>query len=120
MDPASEVLKQSASHSWEALMVAFFCIACVGLLVWLMKSWANESHNREERMAKRIDDLENFTRNALLEALHDNARALTELTATLHNKPCLLSTNDQSMLMKHLCDVVMSPSRKHGKPAEDE
>ena len=57
-------------------MVAFFCIAAVGLLVWLMQSWAKEAHHREERMANRIDELERFARTTLLEALRDNNKAL--------------------------------------------
>ena len=95
MDPATEIIKASANHSWEALMVAFFCIACVGLLVWLMKSWSVDAHAREERMAKRIDTLEEFARATLLEALQDNSKALQELNSTLRQKPCLLTSTEQ-------------------------
>lgn len=91
IDEAAAIIKKSADHSWEAMMVAFFCVAVVAMLVWLMRAWSGDAHDREERMAKRIDDLEMFTRDTLLEALQDNSRALIELTSTLRTKPCLLT-----------------------------
>lgn len=90
-------------------MVAFFCIAVVAMLVWLMRSWSNDAHDREERMAKRIDSLEEFARNTLMEALQENSRALLELTSTLKTKPCLMTLGDGE---KRIVSVTRKPTAK--------
>lgn len=107
-----DIIKQSADHSWEAMMVAFFCVCVVGLLVWLVRSWTQESHKREERMAARIDNLEEFTRETLLEALRDNSKALNELTTTLHTRSCLLSNPDQSNLIHAIASKVAAEVKR--------
>lgn len=102
LDQASELMKVSANRGWEASMLAFFFIFVVALLGWLIHSMRNDSHDREERMAKRLDGLEDFQRSTLLEALQDNSKALHELTATLSTKPCLKTREHGSLELETL------------------
>ena len=98
----TEVITTAAKHGWEAMLLSFFATAVVGLLIWLMKAWSNEAHHREERMAKRIDELESFTRTTLLEALQDNNKALIALTSALNSRTCLLNPDSQNKVVAQL------------------
>ena len=100
------VIEAAAKHSWEALLATFLAVAVVGLLVWLMKSWSEQAHQREERMAKRIDELENFVRTTLLVALQDNSKALIALTTTLNTRACLLDGAGQDRVLAHFVEKL--------------
>ena len=106
MPSLEEIMKVSAQRGWEAVMIAFFAVTIVGLLIWLVKGWSTEAHDRESRMATRIDGLEMFTRTTLLEALRDNNKALVELTNALHNRPCLLSTEHQDQISNTIARAI--------------
>ena len=108
----TDVISRSASHSWEAMMVAFFCIVVVGLLIWLIRHWMEQAYQRETRMATRIDALETFARETLLTALRDNTKALTELILTLHSRMCLLSPHEQNGVVKSLAMAIKEELHK--------
>lgn len=76
--------------NWHTLITDFgFPIALVLFFVW--NSW-----KREERIANRVTQLEDFLQNKLLEidergitAVVDNTAALNRLVGALENRPCL-------------------------------
>jgi hypothetical protein len=100
----TEVVRAAASHGWEAALLAFTMIASMALLVFIMKAWMSDVAKREERMSKRIDELEKIAltdgRTAFdqlitlyrecREALDRNSLALQQLTYVLRDRPCLL------------------------------
>lgn len=83
-------------------MIAFIMICCLAAIAYLSRAWMSDTVKREERMANRIDKLEDFQRNELLSmvgkcqiALDDNSAAMRELTVTLRGRPCLLTAEKQ-------------------------
>lgn len=94
IDEALSAAKSSGHY--ESILVVIFFVTVLGFLVWLIRQWLGDAMKREERMAKRIDELEAFIRlemKALAlecrEALDRNSAAVTALTTALHDRPCL-------------------------------
>jgi len=91
MPPGTEeAIKAATTRGWEAAMVAVIMIAFMIAFSWIAKTW----FIREERMAKRIDVLEDFIRTELKElavscraSLDANTQALSNLMAVFHQRP---------------------------------
>jgi hypothetical protein len=109
---ASEAISKASDHGYEAIIVVGIVVAFFGCLTWLIKTWFIQAENRENRMARRIDDLEEYQKTRLMEQLEaaralavgcqrsfdENTAALRELTKVLADRPCLLSVEQQQKL----------------------
>ena len=84
------IIQNASKSGWEAMAVAFVLCSALAFLVWLVRTWLMEAARREDRMAKRIDALEDFQRNTLTETIKANSLAVQELTQMLKRRPCLL------------------------------
>ena len=127
-DKALELASQKGYETYVLCMVLLGCLVLVGMLFrWFIKSFddrAKESVNREEnrvkegverenRLAKRIDMLEDFVNDTLIKqvqetttALRDNTMATTALANALEAKPCLLEREHQFDIVKNIADRV--------------
>ena len=90
-------------------MLVIIMISCVGFLVYVVRSVMSQALSREERLAKRIDSLEEFIRTVLMDSLRDNTkamlnisvqaaettRALTDLIEALHTTRICFATGEQ-------------------------
>ena len=108
IDPvgATSTLEKALAHSWEAGLVVLVVVAIGGLFVWLMRQQLSNSEKREERMAKRIDVLEDFQRKELSlmldhcrSSLDANSAAMEKLNTTLSARPCLWQVEHQQWIM---------------------
>ena len=110
-----EMASQRGYETYVLCFVLMGCLLLVGMLFrWFINSFddrAKESVSREEarvqegvlrenRLGKRIDDLENFVQNTMMqaiaastEALHDNSNATNALANALRGKPCMVEVN---------------------------
>jgi hypothetical protein len=100
------IVKAAASRSWEAGALCAFMAICVMGVVWLVKTWLNQAYSREERMAKRIDALEDFIRTELRtvatkcqEALDRNTAATNDLVKALADRVCFWDAAHQDHLL---------------------
>ena len=90
MPDPKQVLDTATRHGWEATLIAFCVLSAYCGLVWLIRTWLKDAINREERMAKRIDSLEEFQRTTMADSISGMKLALIQLAETLRTKPCLL------------------------------
>lgn len=114
---ADEVIKQASEVSWLAGLMAIVVISCITgfsfILRWIIKrqeSVDKQAAEREARLAKRVDDLENTVNGKLfdtiqrisevmgqmLEAATGMIRSsesmvstMTKFSTMLENRPCL-------------------------------
>lgn len=98
----------ASARGWEAIilvMVMLGLIALTGFIVrWLIKSMdkrMEEAKDREERMAKRLNDLENFVQTTLLKVINETSSmtanvldAVRSLTSALNIRPCLFTSEE--------------------------
>ncbi len=85
---AAKIVEQATRSSWqEGLMALMFVVAIAGLS-WLMRTVIATSSQREERMAKSIDRLENEQRTDLRDLVASNTKAITNLGNALESRPC--------------------------------
>jgi len=97
MPDGTEVIRTAAAHGWEAGLLALVMIGSFAFLAWLIKSWMVAGTTREERMANRLDVLEDFQRTELkmlvvqcTKTFNDHKGAVDRLTDILQERPCLL------------------------------
>lgn len=109
------IVKEAAKSGWEPALLAFVFLVILAFLVWLIRYWMAQSATREERMAKRIDSLEDQQRNDLhalalgcKEALDRNSNVIANLQATLDKRPCLLEGDNQKRLVDAIAKEVKS------------
>jgi glutamine amidotransferase-like uncharacterized protein len=103
-----EALKDAGTRGWEAVILI---IVMVGLIVltgfivrWLIRSMdkrMEEAKEREDRMCKRLNDLENFVQTTLLNVINETSTmtanvldAVRTLSSALTSRPCLLNSNE--------------------------
>jgi DNA anti-recombination protein RmuC len=73
---SNQVLEVANAHSWEAGALATLMVAIVAFFAWVLKSVLADSRAREERMAKRLSDLEAEIRTELFSQLRQNAEVI--------------------------------------------
>ena len=107
MDP-TPVVNNALTHGWEAGIVAILVLGAMSLLAWMFRFQITRSEEREKnlwiqaqerenRLAKRIDQLEQFINQTLVARLESNTLAMErlqqsidQLNDTLTHRPCLL------------------------------
>lgn len=119
---ADEAIRAAASRGWEAVVLVVIMISVLCLLGWIVKVWITRASQREDkileqalaredRLAKRIDALEDFIRTSLMDALHENTRAMlnisvasgeitkamSDLIGALHTTRVCFATGDQQV-----------------------
>ena len=120
---ADTVITQAAAHGWEAAVLVVIVLSILTFTVWFLKQHMAESTKREERLADRVSNLEDFIRTQLISELQRNSEimsqvidaakditktaesvttALANFTAVLSVRPCMLSPEDQAEAMEKL------------------
>ena len=99
-----EAVKDASTRGWEAIILVLVMLGLIlltGFIVrWLIRSMdkrLEESTERENRMAVRLNELESFTRNTLLTVINDTSGLITKvfegmnhLSTLLAERPCLM------------------------------
>ena len=107
---------KASARGWEAIilvMVMLGLIALTGFIVrWLIRSMdkrMEEAKDREDRMAKRLNDLENFVQTTLLRVINETSSmtanvldAVRSLTSALNIRPCLFTSEEIAKRKKEL------------------
>ena len=107
---------KASARGWEAIilvMVMLGLIALTGFIVrWLIRSMdkrMEEAKDREDRMAKRLNDLENFVQTTLLRVINETSAmtanvldAVRSLTSALNIRPCLFTSEEIAKRKKEL------------------
>lgn len=73
---AEEAIEAAATHSWEAAVLVVLMIVIVSTFAWMIRVILNDARTREERMAKRLSDLETEIRTELFAQLRQNAEVI--------------------------------------------
>ena len=111
LDPAiKEAVKQAADRGWEAIVLVIVMVGLIsltGVIVrWLIASMdkrMEEANQREQRMAQRLTQLEDFSQVTLVRLIDETSQlaanvvnAITTLTVAMEHRPCLLpGSSDQ-------------------------
>lgn len=104
-----EAVKQASSRGWEAIVLLLFMIGLMvltGVIVkWLIRSMdarMEEATARENRMALRLNKLEEFSQTTLVNLINETAAmttkvmdAITSLSDAMNRRPCLLPVRTQ-------------------------
>jgi len=64
-----------------------------GLPVVLVVFFVWRNSKREERMGRRMDELQDFQNTTLLQCVVDNTTAMREVTDALKTRPCLVDAD---------------------------
>jgi DNA anti-recombination protein RmuC len=76
MPGAEQAVQSAASHGWEAAALVTLMIVIVSTFAWVLRSILSDARAREERMAKRLSDLESEIRTELFAQLRQNAEVI--------------------------------------------
>jgi hypothetical protein len=115
-----EAVRNASSRGWEAVVLVLVMLGLIGLtgfiVKWLIRSMdkrLEEAKDREDRMAKRLTELETFAQVTLLKVVNDTSAmackvlgAVDALTAALSSKPCLLEPERQEQFVDRMADRV--------------
>jgi hypothetical protein len=111
-----------ATNRYEAVALVVVMISCLVFIVWLVKATFQQSHEREQKLTLRIDNLEDYSRTVLKEvadksnaamlqlsnSVAENTRVVAELIATLHSsRPCFAVGEQQDKLISLIADRVV-------------
>ena len=111
-----KAVTDASARGWEAVilvMVMLGLITLTGFIVrWLIRSMdkrMEEAKDREDRMAKRLNDLENFVQTTLLRVINETSAmtanvldAVRSLTSALNIRPCLFTSEEIAKRKKEL------------------
>ena len=91
-----------AIHTWgEFVTTVGIPTAVLGVVLWFVRSWISkfmaDAKEREERMARRIDKLEEFQHTTLLTLLGETKSALSESTAVIRELHESVVTSNESV-----------------------
>ena len=120
---ASEALQAAAeSGRWEAVALVVVMLLSLGFLVWLVKSNMEQSHQREQKLTARIDQVEDYSKTTLKEvadksndamlklstSVAENTRVVAELIVTLHSsRACFMLGDSQDKMVVAIADRVV-------------
>ncbi len=97
MPDPTPIIQQATNRGWEAGLLVFFFLVVVAFLGWLVRTWITTAAQREERMAARLDKVEDEQGDELrnltvqcIEAFNKNTVAVDRITDALERRPCLL------------------------------
>ena len=115
---------------YEPVVLVVIMLAVISFLVYLVRAVMIQASEREARLAKRIDTLEDFIRTELMAAMSENtkamltmsvtsaenAKAVTSLIEALHTTRICFSTGEQqAKLVESIANkVTASIQRNHG------
>jgi flagellar biosynthesis/type III secretory pathway M-ring protein FliF/YscJ len=111
-----DAVKDASTRGWEAIVLVLVMLGMIiltGIIVrWLIRSMdlrMKEAKEREERMARRLDDLESFNQNTLLKIVDETSKVTTmvleavkSLTDSLNHRPCILDSSRQKEVVDQL------------------
>lgn len=129
MPDPTPVIQKAASVSWEATMLAFIMVVFMSVIVYMIKRQNDQAleerknhAERESRMAKRIDDLEDESRKVesahsvqLVALIKEVTIAImksneTQLSTSLTIQTLVATMNEVNGDIKELCQLIrMSP-----------
>lgn len=114
------------TRGYEAMLV----VVVIGVLLilfmlivkWSMKSSDTrliEAFKREERMAGRINDLENIVQNSLMQiakdcvkAIQDNTQALARLIQVFDSRLCVLDSDKQDAIIDRVTTKIAEAAKE--------
>lgn len=84
-------------------------VVLCGFLIW-------QSHRREQRMAKRLDHVEDAIREQLVRVIEKNSTIMGQVLAALRSRPCLMEEDrdDRPHLPSDPPTERTSKARTHG------
>lgn len=107
VDGMREAINSAASKGWEAQMMAVI-VVCMILYFALDKYL---TYRREERLGKRLTELETFVQQTLLKVVNDTSAmattvldAVKSLTSALNTRPCILDAERQDDVVDRLAN----------------
>ena len=120
LQAVQEAVRNASSRGWEAVVLVLVMLGLIGLtgfiVKWLIRSMdkrLEEAKDREDRMAKRLTELETFAQVTLLKVVNDTSAMATKvlgavdaLTSALSSKPCLLDPTRQEAFVDRMADRV--------------
>ncbi len=118
MTGADVAIQAAGQRGYEAVVMVVIILSMLGFFGllgrWFLKSTdkrLQEAMSREERLGKRIDDLEAFIQNNLLnlvqkvtDAMLSNIKATQALTDALNARLCILDPSRQDGVIDRLGD----------------
>lgn len=128
MPGAEEALRVAAGHGPEMALLTVVVLAIVSafgfIARWLIKSqeaYRSEAAAREERLAKRVSDLEMFVEQTLLRLVNDcsavlaaNVKAVDALTNALNQRLCILDPAKADVFIDRVIDKIADASKGTG------
>lgn len=98
LDQAVEIIRNANSRSWEAGAVALVFIIMIGLGIIMLKWFLNsksksdkEALEREQSLSRKIDSVEDFTRNTLVGLQEKSIEAMNNVAHAMNG--CLVRQN---------------------------
>ena len=111
MPPGTEqaINAAAATGRYEAVVLVVIMLTVISFLVYLVRAVMVQASERESRLAKRIDTLEDFIRTELMKAMNENTKAMltisvssaentkavVDLLEALHTTRICFATGDQ-------------------------
>ena len=106
-------LKESGRHGYEAMMLVIGVIALATFSGFIIKWILRSTEKREERLAQRISDLENFVERTLLDLVKHNTElmakimdSLNAMTKSFESRTCLMDTGISDRIVDRFADRV--------------
>jgi len=111
-----DAVKDASTRGWEAIILVLVMLGLICLtgfiIKWLIRSMdrrMEEATNREERMAKRLSELESFVQITLLKTVNDTSamaatviNTVNRLSDILGLRTCVLDAERQEEVVDRL------------------
>lgn len=110
---ADDAIKKAGEQGgWMAVVIVVVFFLTVGTLGMLVKVYMNQSKDREDRMAKELNDLHEFIRDKLMTVIVDCKMAFVSLSKMLGARPCLMDEKEQLELLSRERDRLEEEGRR--------
>lgn len=115
MPPGTDkAIEAAANRGYEAVVLVLIVLVVFGLFAWAIRGWITQAQVREERLAKRVTDLENIISTTLIKMATDTTAALNlssassaKLTeALVQTRPCWWTPEKQAEVLAEAADRI--------------
>jgi len=80
---ADEAIQSATREGWVAVLLVVIVIATFTTFGIVIHRIMREANERELRLGSRIDELQEFVRTNLLQALHENTQAIQQMNMVI-------------------------------------
>ena len=116
-------IEEAAKSGWEAVFLVVMMLSSFALFGYLIRVWVTKTAEREdsmlrqaiereERLGNRINVLEDFNRNTLLEVIQNNAQVISAVS-TQATESCKMLLDLREALLSRPC-LIGRDKEKHG------